>query len=87
MKILDLLGMHFDAAVLFVTFIQIGSGHAVYCTKQPIISIIMGLYNFFDLTYFKTKVASNIIKKDIVKIQTNPFLNLDSDLSDLTREN
>ena len=31
MQIMDLLGMYFDAAVVFVTstFIQIGSGHTV----------------------------------------------------------
>ena len=29
MQILVLLGMYFDAVVVFVTFIQIGSGHTV----------------------------------------------------------
>ena len=34
MLILGLLGMYFDAVVVFVTFIQIGSGHTVRNCKK-----------------------------------------------------
>ena len=48
MLILGLLGMYFDDAVVFVTFIQIGCGHTVVqCLYRPV--SIPPTYNMTDI--------------------------------------
>ena len=52
MLILVLLGMYFDAVVVFVTsqiFIQIGSGHTVYIALVQLVNIYKGCYRSHDL--------------------------------------
>ena len=56
MQILGLLGIYFDAAVVFVTFIQIGSGHTVPALESQI-------YNIRHQKIFKSKLLGKFFLK------------------------